>query len=37
VALTPVVDHAPMSELNRLLDDMANHRLGRRMILHPES
>lgn len=36
VALTPVVDHAPMSELNRLLDDMAHHRLGRRMILHPQ-
>jgi 6-hydroxycyclohex-1-ene-1-carbonyl-CoA dehydrogenase len=36
VALSPVIDHAPMSEVNRLLDDMANHRLGRRMILHPE-
>ena len=35
VALEPFVDHAPMSELNRLLDDMAHHRLTKRMILHP--
>lgn len=37
VTVSPVVDHAPMSDLNRLLDDMAGHRLGRRMILHPGS
>ncbi|MEE8523898.1 MAG: 6-hydroxycyclohex-1-ene-1-carbonyl-CoA dehydrogenase [Thermoanaerobaculia bacterium] len=37
VVLEPCVDHAPMSELNRLLDDMAHHRLTRRMILHPEA
>ncbi|HEX6202116.1 MAG TPA: 6-hydroxycyclohex-1-ene-1-carbonyl-CoA dehydrogenase [Thermoanaerobaculia bacterium] len=35
VDLAPVVEHAPMSRLNALLDDMAHHRLGRRMILHP--
>ncbi len=37
VSLSPMLDHAPMSELNRLLDDMANHRLARRMVLHPET
>jgi 6-hydroxycyclohex-1-ene-1-carbonyl-CoA dehydrogenase len=36
VVLGPFIAHAPMPELNRLLDDMANHRLTRRMILHPE-
>ena len=35
VVLEPFVDHAPMSELNRLLDDMTHHRLTKRMILHP--
>jgi 6-hydroxycyclohex-1-ene-1-carbonyl-CoA dehydrogenase len=35
VALTPFIDRAPMSELNRLLDDMAAHRLTRRMVLLP--
>lgn len=34
--LAPVVEHAPMAKLNELLDDMAHHRLERRMILHPE-
>ncbi len=37
VVLSPFVDHAPMSDLDRLLDDMAHHRLTRRMILHPEA
>ncbi|RMH23303.1 MAG: 6-hydroxycyclohex-1-ene-1-carbonyl-CoA dehydrogenase [Acidobacteria bacterium] len=37
IELEPAVDHAPMSALNRLLDDMANHRLSRRMILHPDA
>ncbi len=37
VVLEPFVDHAPMSELGKLLDDMAGHRLTRRMILHPDS
>jgi 6-hydroxycyclohex-1-ene-1-carbonyl-CoA dehydrogenase len=36
VVLKPFVDHAPLSEVNRLLDDLAHHRLTRRMILHPE-
>jgi len=35
VALAPFIDRAPMSELNRLLDDMAAHRLTRRMVLLP--
>ena len=35
VVLEPFVDHAPMAELNKLLDDMAHHRLTKRMILHP--
>lgn len=37
VKLAPFIEHAPMSSLNRFLDDMAHHRLSRRMILHPES
>ncbi len=37
VKLGPFIEHAPMSGLNSLLDDMAHHRLSRRMILHPES
>ncbi len=36
VVLEPFVDHAPMSELGKLLDDMAHHRLTRRMVLHPD-
>lgn len=36
VVLTPFVEHAPMGALNELLDDMAHHRLSRRMILHPD-
>jgi 6-hydroxycyclohex-1-ene-1-carbonyl-CoA dehydrogenase len=35
VALSPFIDRAPMSELNRLLDEMAAHRLRRRMVLLP--
>ncbi|HVS03316.1 MAG TPA: 6-hydroxycyclohex-1-ene-1-carbonyl-CoA dehydrogenase [Thermoanaerobaculia bacterium] len=35
VSLEPFIEHAPMSDLNRLLEEMAAHRLGRRMILHP--
>jgi 6-hydroxycyclohex-1-ene-1-carbonyl-CoA dehydrogenase len=37
VVLEPFVDYAPMSDLNRLLDDMAGHRLRQRMILDPKS
>jgi 6-hydroxycyclohex-1-ene-1-carbonyl-CoA dehydrogenase len=36
VVLGPFVEHAPMSQLAKLLDDMAHHRLQRRMILHPD-
>ncbi len=35
VVIEPFVDHAPLDDLNRLLDDMAHHRLTKRMILHP--
>ncbi len=28
--------HAPMSQINDLLDDMANHRLTSRMVLDPK-
>jgi len=35
VVLDPFVEHAPMSRLNELLDDLAHHRLERRMILDP--
>lgn len=35
VALEPFVEHAPMSGLNRHLDDLAHHRLERRLILDP--
>jgi 6-hydroxycyclohex-1-ene-1-carbonyl-CoA dehydrogenase len=35
VALAPFVERAPMSRINGLLDDMAHHRLARRMILDP--
>jgi 6-hydroxycyclohex-1-ene-1-carbonyl-CoA dehydrogenase len=35
VAIAPFVERAPMSDLNRLLDDMAAHRLSRRMVLLP--
>ena len=33
VAIAPFVEFAPMSEVNRVLDDMAHHRLTRRIIL----
>jgi 6-hydroxycyclohex-1-ene-1-carbonyl-CoA dehydrogenase len=35
LAVAPFVDYAPMSSLNALLDDMAHHRLGARMVLDP--
>jgi 6-hydroxycyclohex-1-ene-1-carbonyl-CoA dehydrogenase len=37
VAISPLVEHAPMSEINRLLEEMAEHRLTRRMVLHPKN
>ena len=33
--VAPFVEYAPMSSLNQLLDDMAHHRLGARMVLDP--
>ena len=35
VALRPFLEHAPMSRINQLLDDLAHHRLERRMVLDP--
>jgi 6-hydroxycyclohex-1-ene-1-carbonyl-CoA dehydrogenase len=35
VILGPFIDHAPMSRINQLLDDLAHHRLERRMVLDP--
>ncbi len=35
VALTPFVEHAPMSRVNEFLDRMARHQLANRMILDP--
>lgn len=37
VVLEPFVERAPMSRINALLDDMAHHRLTRRMILDPRA
>jgi len=37
VVLTPFVEHAPMSRVVEWLDAMANHRLTRRLVLHPET
>ncbi len=37
LAISPVVEHAPMSKLNDLLDNMAHHRLKRRMVLDPRA
>jgi 6-hydroxycyclohex-1-ene-1-carbonyl-CoA dehydrogenase len=37
VVLEPFLERAPMSRLNDLLDDMAHHRLTRRMVLDPRS
>lgn len=37
VVLAPFVERAAMSRINTLLDDMAHHRLSRRMILDPSA
>jgi 6-hydroxycyclohex-1-ene-1-carbonyl-CoA dehydrogenase len=37
VQIDPFVAHAPMSDVNRLLDDMAHHRLHARMVLDPRA
>ncbi|MEW5847456.1 MAG: 6-hydroxycyclohex-1-ene-1-carbonyl-CoA dehydrogenase [Myxococcota bacterium] len=35
VKLADAVTYAPLSDVNRVLDDMANHRLDRRVVLDP--
>ncbi len=35
VALAPFVEHAPMSDVNELLDAMAHHRVARRIVFDP--
>ena len=37
IAIAPFVEHAPMSRVNELLDDMASHRLSRRIIFDPRA
>lgn len=37
IALSPFVEHAPMSRLDQALADMAAHRLTRRLVLDPRS
>jgi len=37
VVLGPFVDYAPMSRINETLDDMAHHRLAKRIIFDPRS
>jgi len=37
VVLSPFVEHAPMSRIDALLDDMAHHRLDKRAILDPRA
>ncbi len=37
VVVAPFVEHAPMSQLNDLLDRMAHHQLTKRMVLDPRS
>jgi 6-hydroxycyclohex-1-ene-1-carbonyl-CoA dehydrogenase len=37
VALAPFVQHAPMSSVNAALDDMAHHRLSRRVVFDPRT
>ncbi len=37
VAITPFIEHAPMSRIDALLDDMAHHRLEKRAVLDPRA
>ena len=37
VVIEPFIERAPMSKLDDLLDDMAHHRLSRRMVLDPKN
>jgi 6-hydroxycyclohex-1-ene-1-carbonyl-CoA dehydrogenase len=33
VVLDPFVEYAPMADVNRVLDDMAHHKVSRRVVL----
>jgi 6-hydroxycyclohex-1-ene-1-carbonyl-CoA dehydrogenase len=35
VVIRPFVEHAPMSRINELMEDMAHHRLDKRIIFDP--
>jgi D-arabinose 1-dehydrogenase-like Zn-dependent alcohol dehydrogenase len=35
--LHPFVEHAPMSRINELFDDMAHHRLAKRVVFDPRT
>ncbi|NUN13394.1 MAG: 6-hydroxycyclohex-1-ene-1-carbonyl-CoA dehydrogenase [Myxococcales bacterium] len=37
IQITPFIEHAKLSEINQHLDDMAHHRLARRLVLNPDS
>jgi 6-hydroxycyclohex-1-ene-1-carbonyl-CoA dehydrogenase len=37
IVLSPFVEHAPMSQIDALLDDMAHHRLDKRAVLDPRA
>lgn len=37
ITLEPFIERAPMSQIDALLDDMAHHRLSRRMVLDPRA
>ncbi|MGE5183049.1 MAG: 6-hydroxycyclohex-1-ene-1-carbonyl-CoA dehydrogenase [Acidobacteriota bacterium] len=37
VALHPFVEHAPMSRINEIFDDMAHHRLAKRVVFDPRT
>jgi 6-hydroxycyclohex-1-ene-1-carbonyl-CoA dehydrogenase len=37
IVLAPFVEHAPLSRVNEVLDDMAHHRLGRRVVFDPRA
>lgn len=37
VVVHPFVEHAPMSRINEILDDMAHHRLAKRVVFDPRT
>lgn len=37
IALAPFVEHAPMSKIDQIFDDMAHHRLNKRVIFDPRA